>query len=72
MLDTTSILMLTYIDELLLVIDQLEGTQRKMKTCHDFLNEHAARSEPYVSTQYFEDQINALLMCDDKPVDYRA
>ena len=55
MLDTTSILMLTYIDELLLVIDQLEGTQRKMKTCHDFLNEHAARSEPYVSTQYFED-----------------
>ena len=53
-------LIVTYVGKIIEIVGELEGIQIKMKRCHEFLQENAARPTPYIATDYYEEQIAAL------------
>ena len=54
-LENSALLMIEYVIEIILIIDELEATQMKLKEYHEFLDKFAARKQPYIATDYFEE-----------------
>ena len=66
--ENSTALMMDYVEKIIEIVEELETAQLKIKQCHEFLWDNAARKTPYVATDYFEQQIEALKM--DKPAFY--
>ena len=59
-LDVASQYILKLITDVEGCVAKLQTIQIKMKEAHEFLQEHAARKQPYISTDYYKSLIEAL------------
>ena len=52
--------MIECIDELIDLANKLETVQLEIKRCNDFLEKYAARKTPYMSIQFYRDEIERI------------